>query len=82
MSRSYALAHAARRVRSLADRLPPSHRHLADAEIARSWGELLDELEDSTNSRALYLIDLWTERMERRLCSTLTNAPLEESEVT
>jgi hypothetical protein len=42
----------------------------------------LDELEDSTNSRALYLIDLWTERMERRLCSTLTNAPLEESEVT
>lgn len=64
--RSHALAHAARRVRALVERLPEPDR----PDIVSEWGELLDSLEDASDTRALPLIADWLAEMEQRLAPT------------
>lgn len=63
MSRNEALAHAARKIRALADRLPEEHR----PDLAAEWGELTDQLEDVPDYRALPLIRAWEQEMVERL---------------
>lgn len=65
MTRNAALAAAARRVRSLAERVPEQHR----PDIVQAWGELLDSLEGRTDFQAVAVIAEWTERMEARMSS-------------
>jgi hypothetical protein len=75
MSKNYALAGAARRVRAMAERLPERHR----PDLAYEWGLLLDSIEDCTDRQAIAVIEDWQAEMEMRLCSTMVNAPLEDA---
>ena len=69
------LAHAARRVRALADRLPEEHR----PDVAAEWSALLDAVDGLPDSQARRRIAGWMEEMETRLSATLAHAPLEAS---
>lgn len=72
MTRRQALAGAARRVSSIAVRIPEAYR----PDIATAWGELSDQLEDVSDRRALELIADWQAIQEERLCAALVHAPL------
>ena len=68
------LALAAARVRLLAEQLPEERR----PGIAKRWGELLDELEDTRSDGGKVLVILaWRSEIEGELCGALVNAPLE-----
>ena len=73
MNRSTALAQAARRVRSINERIPEAHR----LDVAPDWSALLDHIEGQTERRAVKFIESWQEEMETRLCRRLLSAPLE-----
>ena len=70
------LALAAARVRLLSEQIPERHR----PDVAASWAELQDELEDcqSDGGRVLAILE-WREAIEVRLSATLAHAPLTEA---
>lgn len=74
MTRSATLAHAARRARFLAERLPPEHR----PNVAEAWGELLDEIDDLRDPRAIEAITDWLHEFEERCAITTLHLPLED----
>lgn len=74
MSRNYALAHAARRARALAERLPEQHR----PDVSEAWGVLLDEIEDLRDARAIDVIEEWLAEFEQRCAVRTLHLPLED----
>lgn len=63
MSWNIELAGAARRVRSLAERLPGEHR----PDVSDDWQTFLDSIEGQPDEVALSIIADWLEEMEERL---------------
>jgi hypothetical protein len=67
VTRNYALAAAARRVRALAERLPQNFR----PDLACEWQRLTDAIEDRPDREALPAIDAWADELELRLSRAL-----------
>jgi hypothetical protein len=72
VTRNYALAAAARRVRALAERVPEEYR----PDIAVEWGCLIETIEDKPDRVALLAIGNWADQLERRLAQAVLLAPL------
>ncbi len=77
MSVNLELASAARKVRALNERLPED----IQVEMVEEWSRLLELIEGRSDWQARRLIEEWVETMERRLCSSLLNAPLDPRDV-
>lgn len=73
MTRATALAYAARRARSLNERLPEPHR----LDLAADWKRLLERIENCSDAQAKRVIAEWTEIVESRISNLMLNAPLE-----
>ena len=68
------LAQAARRARSLAERLPAACR----PDLSFEWSRLLNDIEDVPDYEARPIIAAWTTEIEERLTVALVHAPLRE----
>ena len=73
MSHNVALAAAARRVRSLNERLDPEFQ----IDVSEAWSDLLDDLEGLSDWRAHKVIEDFCESMEMRLSGALLHSPLD-----